>query len=159
MTKLYAIGVRQKKVCSYQFTKGMKIFLLTAGIALFVAWLPDIITSIIRGTSLELIEVYTTEITYVLDMGIISPLIFITCCLAKHEYFIGYVLLRMILRVCIAVGIMLPVQTIFQLAAGISIPIPALVTKVFIFVLLAIFAVFFDCRLTRRTEFVEELGQ
>ena len=159
LTKLYAIGVRQKKVCSYQFTKGMKIFLLTAGIALFVARLPDIITSIIRGTSLELIEVYTTEITYVLDMGIISPLIFITCCLAKHEYFIGYVLLRMILRVCIAVGIMLPVQTIFQLAAGISIPIPALVTKVFIFVLLAIFAVFFDCRLTRRTEFVEELGQ
>ena len=137
----------------------MKIFLKTAGIALFVAWLPDIITSIIRGTSLELIEVYTTEITYVLDMGIISPLIFITCCLAKHEYFIGYVLLRMILRVCIAVGIMLPVQTIFQLAAGSSIPIPALVTKVFIFVLLAIFAVFFDCHLTRRTEFAEELGQ
>ncbi len=50
----------------------------------------------------------------------------------------------MILRVCIAVGVMLPIQTIFQLAAGISIsiPIPALATKVFIFVLLAVFAVF-----------------
>lgn len=63
----------------------MKAFLLIAGIALFVAWLPDIITSIIRGTSLELLEVYTTEITYVLDMGIISPLIFITYYLAKWE--------------------------------------------------------------------------
>ena len=147
--KLYAIGIRQRRVCSYPFTKGMKAFLLIAGIALFVAWLPDIITSIIRGTSLELIEVYTTEITYVLDMGIISLLIFITYYLAKHEYFIGYALLRMILRVCTAVGIMLPVQTI---------PIPALITKVFIFVLLAVFAVFFDYRLTRQTKFVEELG-
>lgn len=158
VAKLYAIGFRQRRVCSYPFTKGMKAFLLIAGIALFVAWLPDIITSIIRGTSLELIEVYTTEITYVLDMGIISPLIFITYYLSKHEYFIGYALLRMILRVCTAVGIMLPVQTIFQLAAGISIPIPALITKVFIFVLLAVFAVFFDYRLTRQTKFVEELG-
>ena len=52
--KLYAIGIRQRRVCSYPFTKGMKAFLLIAGIALFVAWLPDIITSIIRGTSLEL---------------------------------------------------------------------------------------------------------
>lgn len=158
LAELYAIGIRQKKVCSYQFTKGMKAFLLIAGIALFVAWLPDIITSMIRGTSLELIEVYTTEITYVLDMGIISPLIFITCYLAKREYFIGYVLFRMILQVCVVIGIMLPVQTIFQLAAGISIPIPALITKVFIFVLLAVFAVFFDYRLTRQTKFAEELG-
>lgn len=83
--KLYTIGIRQRRVCSYPFTKGMKAFLLIAGIALFVAWLPDIITSIIRGTSLELLEVYTTEITYVLDMGIISPLIFITYYLAKWE--------------------------------------------------------------------------
>lgn len=136
LAELYAIGIRQKKVCSYQFTKGMKAFLLIAGIALFVAWLPDIITSIIRGTSLELIEVYTTEITYVLDMGIISPLIYITYYLVKHEYFIGYTLLR----------------------AGISMPIPALATKVFIFVLLSVFAVFFDYRLTRQTKFAEELG-
>ena len=114
----------------------MKAFLLIAGIALFVAWLPDIITSIIRGTSLELIEVYTTEITYVLDMGIISPLIYITYYLVKHEYFIGYTLLR----------------------EGISMPIPALATKVFIFVLLSVFAVFFDYRLARQTKFVEELS-
>lgn len=100
---------------------------------------------------------YTTEITYVIDMGIITPMIFITYYLAKHENFIGYVLLRMILQVCMAVGVMLPMQTIFQLAAGISIPVPALATKVFIFVLLAVFAVFFDYCLTRWTKFVRKL--
>ncbi len=92
LAELYAIGIRQEKVCSYQFAKGMKAFLLIAGSALFVAWLPDIIASIIRRTSLELIEVYTTEITYVLDMRIISPMIFITYYLAKHKSFIGYAL-------------------------------------------------------------------
>lgn len=156
--KLHTVSVQNQKVCSFRFTKGMKIFLLTSGIALVVAWLPDIITSIVRGTSLELIEVYTTEITYVLDMGIISPLIFLTYCLTKRGHFIGYVLLRMIFRVCMGVGIMLPVQTFFQLAADISIPIPALITKVFIFILLAVFAAFFDYRLKHGTEYAEELS-
>lgn len=154
--KLHTVSVRKQKVCSFYVTKGMKIFLLTAGIALVVAWLPDIIISIVRGTSLELIEVYTTEVTYVLDMGIISPLIFLTYYLIKYGYFIGYVLLRMLFRICMVVGIMLPVQTFFQLAAGISIPVPALITKVFIFILLAIFAAFFYYRLKQGTEFAED---
>lgn len=158
LMKLHTTSIQKQKVCSFHFTKGMKIFLLIAGVALVVAWLPDIITSIISGTSLDLIEVYTTEITYVLDMGIISPLIFITYCLVKNEYFIGYVLLRMIFQVCMVVGIMLPIQTFFQLAAGISIPIPALITKVFIFTLLAVFATFFDHRLKHGTEYAEELS-
>ena len=153
--KLHSVGVRQEKVCSYHFTKGMKAFLLVTGIALFVAWLPDIITSIADGTSIELIEVYTTEITYVLDMGIISPLMFLTYYLIKHESFIGYVLLRMIFKVCMSVGIMLPIQSVFQLLAGISIPIPALITKVLIFVMLAVFAAFFEYRLKRETEYAE----
>lgn len=90
--KLHTVSVQKQKVCSFYITKGMKIFLLSSGTALVVAWLPDIITSIVRGTSLELIEVYTTEITYVL--------------------------LRILLRICMVIGIMLPVQTFFQLAAG-----------------------------------------
>ena len=152
--KLHAAGVRQGKVCSYPFTKGMKVFLLAAGISLFAAWLPDIIISIAKGTSLELIEVYTTEITYVLDMGIISPLIFITYYLVRHGDFIGYVFLRMIFKICMCVGIMLPVQTFFQLSAGISIPIPALITKCLTFVVMAFFAAYFDYRLKRKTHYI-----
>lgn len=150
-TKLHTIGVSQKKVYEYTFTKGMKVFLLVAGISLFVAWLPDILTSIINGTSLDLIEVYTTEITYVIDMGIISPLMIITFVLLKQKSFIGYVFFRMLLKMCICIGVMLPVQTVFQLMAGISIPIPALITKMFIFVVMAVFAVFFEFRLKRNT--------
>ncbi|MCC0684591.1 hypothetical protein KGF39_09480 [Clostridioides sp. ZZV14-6345] len=154
LAKLHTFGIRQEKVCSYHFTKGMKVFLLVAGVSLFVAWLPDIIMSITSGTSLELIEVYTTEITYVLDMGIISPLIFITYYLIRHEDFLGYVFLRMIFKICICIGVMLPIQTIFQLLAGISIPIPALITKCFIFVVMSIFATYFEYCIKRKTQYI-----
>lgn len=155
LANLHTIGIRQKEVCSYPFTKGMKAFLFVGGISLFVAWLPDIIISIVSGSSLKLIEVYTTEVTYVLDMGIISPLIFITYYLVKHETFIGYVLLRMLFEVCMIIGIMLFIQTAIQLAAGILLPIPVMVTKDLIFILLAIFSGFFDVRLKHGTKYVE----
>ena len=150
--KLYAIRCKQKTVCQFTVSRGLKIYLISAGISLFVAWLPDIITSLINGNSLDLIEVYTTEITYVLDMGIISPLVFLTLYLLKRNDFIGYVLLRMILKVCIVIGTMLPIQTVYQIIAGISIPIPALITKVLIFVLLALFALFFENKLRKETK-------
>ena len=131
------------------FTKGMKVFLILSGVSLFVAWLPDIIPTLIKDSPLALIEVYTTEPTYVLDMGIISPLMFITYYLCKKEKFIGYVLFRMILTVCLIIGIMLPVQTVFQMLAGIELPIPALITKVFIFIILAVFALYYDRKLRK----------
>ena len=154
LAKLHTTGIRQEKVCSYHFTKGMKTFLLVAGLSLFAAWLPDILISIVNGTSLELIEVYTTEITYVLDMGIISPLMFLTYYLIRRDNFIGYVFLRMIFKVCMCIGIMLPIQSVFQLLAGISIPIPALMTKVFIFVVMALFAAYFEYRIKQETKYI-----
>lgn len=93
LTKLHAIGVWQEHVCRDPFTKGMKAILLIAGTSLLVAWLPDIITSIARGTSLELSEVYTTVITYVFDIGIISPMMFLTYYLVEHANFTRHVLL------------------------------------------------------------------
>lgn len=157
LVELYTLEVKREKVCLFPFTKGMKVFLAIAGVSLFVAWLPDIIASIVNKTSLDLIEVYTTEITYVLDMGIISPLMFITYHQIKHGKFIGYILIRMIFRICMIIGIMLPVQSVFQILAGIAIPIPALITKVLIFVLLAVFAVIFEYRLKSETKYMEDI--
>lgn len=130
-------------------SKGISVFLVLSGLALFIAWLPDIIPTIISGTTLPLIEVYTTEITYVLDMGIISPMIFLCLYLLKKKDGLGQVLLAITLTLCVIMGIMLPVQTAFQLWAEIEIPAPVLVTKVGIFVLLAIFALYFNQKMFR----------
>ncbi len=145
----YITENEEKRRVNSFFTKGMKVFLILSGFSLFVAWLPDIIPTLINDSPLALIEVYTTEPTYVLDMGIISPLIFITYYLCKKEKFIGYVLFRMILIVCQIIGIILMLQTVFQILAGIELPIPALITKDFTFIILTSFALYFDRKLRK----------
>ncbi|MGO0883002.1 hypothetical protein ACTPDI_09480 [Clostridioides difficile] len=51
--------------------------MILVGASNIVAWLPDVLHSLFTGSTLERIEMYTAEITYVLDMDIISPLVFI----------------------------------------------------------------------------------
>lgn len=130
-------------------SRGLNVFLIISGVALFVAWLPDIITSLMSGKSLALIEIYTTEITYVLDMGIISPMIFICLFLLKKKDGLGDILLTMILKMCGIIGVMISVATLFQTLGGIEIPVPALITKIGIFIVLAAFAAYFDIKLFR----------
>jgi hypothetical protein len=128
-------------------TKGLKVFLVFCGLSLFVAWLPDIIVSIINKRTLDLIEIYTTNITYILDMAIISPLMFICLYNLCKNNSIGYILLGIILTIWIIVGIMFPVQSLFQISAGVNIPLEALITKVGIFVILAIVAIYYEIKL------------
>ena len=77
---------------SFEMKKSDAAFLVFSGISLCVAWWPDIIPTILNGTSLKLIENYTTEPTYVLDLGIISPLCFISLILMKKKDSFGVVL-------------------------------------------------------------------
>ena len=131
------------------YTNGLKIFLVFCGLSLFVAWLPDIIVSLVNKKSLGLIEIYTTQITYVLDMAIISPLIFICLYNLSKNNNIGYILLGIILKMLILVGIMVIFQTLFQNRAGIEMPITAAITKVGIFVVLGIVAIYYEIKLFR----------
>ena len=126
--------------------KGIYVFLVLTGISLFVAWLPDIIKSILSGRSLDLIEVYTTQITYVLDMGILAPTTFICIFELKKHNSIGYILLPLLLTLCTIVGIMLPIQTVFQIIAEIHLPIEAIISKNVPFIVLALFSLYFSRR-------------
>lgn len=130
-------------------SRGLNIFLIISGVSLFVAWLPDIITSLMNGKSLALIETYTTEITYVLDMGIISPMIFICLFLLKKKDGFGDILLAIILKMCEIIGVMISVATLFQTLYGIEVPVPALITKLGIFIVLSAFAAYFNIKLYR----------
>lgn len=134
-------------------TKGIGAFLVISGIGLLVAWLPDIITSLVSGKTLSLIEVYTTEITYVLDLGVISPLMFICLFLLIRKDGLGDIVLAVLLQTYIVIGIMLPIQTLFQVLSGIFIPIPVLITKIGIFVILAAFAMYFNIKLYKNLQF------
>lgn len=132
--------------------KGIYIFLILTGVALIAAWLPDIITSLIQQQPLQLIEVYTTQITYALDMGVIGPTALICLYMLKKQNGTGYILLGMLLTLCVLIGIMLPIQTMFQVNAGIEFSTATIVTKVGSFVSLALFAFYFDIRLFKNIQ-------
>lgn len=142
----------EQKVAPSLTTKGLIVFLIISGLSLFIAWLPDIIESLIKGRPLALIEIYTTQITYVLDMGIISPLIFICLYLIKKRNGIGYIILGMVLISCCLVGITVSAGTIFQYIAGIKFPLSVLITKVSIFIILAVFALMYSIKLYNQIE-------
>ncbi|MBE5960515.1 MAG: hypothetical protein E7256_03870 [Lachnospiraceae bacterium] len=137
-------------------TKGLTIFLVLSGLALIVAWLPDVIPTIMNKTPLPLIGVYTTEITYVLDMGIISPLCFVTLYLVTKKSPLGTMILAILLKACIIVGIMMVPQTICQVVSGVDMELPVMVTKSLSFVLLGGFAFYFDQRLYKEIEHEKE---
>lgn len=133
-------------------TKGLTVFLTVSGIALIVAWLPDILTAMLKGETLSLIGVYTTEITYVIDMGLISPLCFVCIFLLKKKNPLGVILLACMLRLCIIVGIMIIPQTVIQMLSGVELPLIALLTKSLSFVALGGFAYYFERKLYANTQ-------
>lgn len=135
---------------SISASRGMYIFLILSGISLLAAWLPDIIPTVMTGETLSLIGVYTTSGTYVLDMGIISPLCLVTWYLLRKRNALGTLLLAILLKLCIIVGIMMIPQTLCQAASGAELPLPALLTKSLSFVLLGGFAWYFNRRMYRQ---------
>ncbi len=131
---------------SFEMKKSDAVFLIFSGISLCVAWWPDIIPTILNGTSLSLIENYTTEPTYVLDLGIISPLCFIALILMRKKDSFGVVLYAILLQSIIVVAVMMITQSALQFASGAEIPLPALISKSIIFVILGLFAIALDRR-------------
>jgi len=132
--------------------KGYTIFLVVTGIALFAIWLMDIIPTLFNGGTLSLIETYTTEVTYVYDMAFISPIMFLSYYLIKRNDGFGTILLASMLVLCTVMGVMLPVQSAFQFVANIDIPIPVLIIKVGVFVLLACFSSILSFQLFKSIE-------
>jgi hypothetical protein len=138
-------------------SRGINIFLSLSGVALIVAWLPDVIPAMVKGTTLSLIGVYTTNITYVLDMGIISVLCFVTLYMVGKKESLGTLILACILKLCMVVGVMMVPQTICQMASGADVPLPALITKSLSFVLLGAFAFYFNHKMYQ--ELADENGE
>ncbi len=132
---------------TFKATLGLKTFISISGITLFVAWLPDIISAHIADKPLSYLENYTTSVTYIIDMGFISPLLFLSLYLLKKHIFYGVCLLSLLLSLSMMIGVILPFQTWFQLQNGIDIPLPELITKVVIFIVLSVFAVYFNRKL------------
>jgi hypothetical protein len=97
-----------------------------------------------------LIGVYTTSITYVVDIGVLTPVSLICIYKLVKRDAMGFILLGMMLTICMFVGIMLPAQTVYQYLAGIELPVVAVITKTASFTVLAFFALYFNIVLLKK---------
>lgn len=115
-------------------------FLFLAGLSVFV-WLIDIVSGLAQGKAPEHLASYTTEITYVIDLGIIAPAAFLGGVLVLRRAPLGYVLAGTLLTLNALVGAMVVGQSIAQTLAGITLSILEWVAFVGTFVGMSMIAV------------------
>ena len=127
--------------------KGITALMLVSAVGLIAACLPDVVVPLLQGTTPESLASYTTEATYVFDLGIIVPLsIFAGLSVLKRAP-LGYLTAVTLLVVLVQIGIMVTIQTFFQSAAGINLPIQVFAAKAGSFIVLSLIAVFLIARL------------
>jgi hypothetical protein len=98
--------------------RGVAIFLFFAGLSVFV-WLSEILVPLFQGIYPTGLDSYTTEITYVIDLGIIPPVCYLTGIMVLRRVPQGYLLASLMIILNAFIGLVVISQTIFQYLAEI----------------------------------------
>jgi len=99
--------------------RGISLFFIISGVALFGIWLfLSIVPALLVGGVPPELASYTTIITYVIDMGMIAPVLVITGILLRRRQPLGYMLMSVLLIFIDALGISLLAMGIAQQMAG-----------------------------------------
>lgn len=120
-------------------------FLFVEGLSVFV-WLIDIISGLTTGQVPAGLAHYTTDITAVIDIGIIPPAAYLAGILMLRRSPLGFVLAPILMILNALVGMMVLVQTIFQSMAGITLSTGQVIAYVGIFVTTSLFAIYLTFR-------------
>lgn len=129
--------------------KGTAVFMILGGCSVLV-WLQFIIPAVITGNPTNFIEIYTTEPTYVFDLGVILPVCVgagVGLLKQKKE---ACIIASVMMTLVTGVGLVVIFQTIMQSRLGIQLPIGAMIGLVGSFVILGSFAVILNYRLLRK---------
>ncbi|HET9587294.1 MAG TPA: hypothetical protein VFO91_00775 [Anaerolineales bacterium] len=98
--------------------RGIAIFLFLAGLSLIV-WLLDIVSALAAGTVPPNLGPYTTEATYVIDLGIIFPTAFLAGVLVWRRASLGTLLACILMTLNASIGLVVASQSIMQALEGI----------------------------------------
>jgi hypothetical protein len=99
--------------------RGVSNFFIISGIALFCIWLfLSIVPALLIGGVPAELASYTTVITFVVDMGIIAPVLVVAGTLLRRREPLGYLLVPVLLIFIDALGTALLVMGIVQQIAG-----------------------------------------
>lgn len=129
---------------------GTGLFLILSGCSVLV-WLSSILPAVLANQPLAIIDIYTTEPTFAIDLGIILPSA-ITCgVMLLQKKPLGYKFAPIILILLAGVGLCIIFQSAFQSALGVVLPMGQILGLGVSFVVLGVFAVVLTLRLLRYT--------
>lgn len=137
--------------------RGIAILMFVSGLALVVAWLGDIVAALVQGRVPDIAS-YTTEVTYVIDLGIVAPVTVLAGIMMLRRAPIGYLLSITMGIVLAIVGVVVTSQTVFQSMAGIQVSAGQFIGKAGSFMLLAMISVWLIARLFRGMAVVSGKG-
>jgi hypothetical protein len=127
----------------------ISFFLFVAGGILALVWLSDIVTGLRSGTVPPTVQTYTTEVTYVIDLGVVSPAAVLAGVLVRQGSGLGYLLAAVMLTVNAIIGVVVVGQTVAMRLAGLTLTLAQLAAYVGSFVLLSSVATWLALRLFR----------
>lgn len=115
-------------------------FLFVAGLSVLV-WLIEILAGLAQGTAPAGMGPYHTEITAVIDIGLITPAAYLAAISLLRRKPLGYLLAPVLMILNALIGVVVLAQTAFQSLAGIVLEPGQVITYVMIFVVMGAFAV------------------
>lgn len=121
--------------------RGLAIFMLASGLVTLVVWLAPLLDALVRNVPPPLLGPYTTKITDVLDLGIITPATFVSGVLILRQNPLGYLMALSMLVLEIMLAPMIAAQTVSQLMAGVSFTTAEIVGPMAEFIILALVAI------------------
>lgn len=128
--------------------KGTGIFLILSGCSVLV-WLSMILPAVLTGEPMEIVEIYTTEPTFVIDLAVVLPTAIYSGITLLRGRAAGYRIAPVLLTLLACIGLCVIFQTICQTSLGIELPMGQIIGLVGSFVCLGIFAVILAVRLMK----------
>jgi hypothetical protein len=107
--------------------RGVAIFLFLAGLSL-VVWLLDIVSALVQNTVPPTLGPYTTEATYLIDLGVILPAAYLAGILVLRRKPLGTLLALVVTLLNAVIGLVVASQSIVQMLEGVELSIGELAT-------------------------------
>jgi hypothetical protein len=100
--------------------RALSRFLLSAAAVTAVVWLQPLVTALLDGTAPDLLDVYTTPVTYSIDLAVITPAAALAGLLVRQRRPFGYALAAPLLTTVVLLLPTIALSTAVQAAAGIA---------------------------------------
>jgi hypothetical protein len=100
--------------------RSLSWFLLASAAVTAVVWLQPLVTALLTGSAPELLDVYTTTVTYSLDLAVITPAAALAGLLVHRREPLGYLLAAPLLVTIVLLLPSISLATALQMASGIS---------------------------------------